>query len=51
LKVELDDLYTDTLFHLIDADTTFNTLVGKPWLHTSKAIASTLHQFLKYTND
>jgi len=43
LKVELDELYTDALFHVIDADTSYNALLGQPWLHTSKAIPSTLH--------
>ena len=47
LKVELDNLYIDALFHVIDADTSYNALPGRPWLHTSKAIASTLHQCLK----
>jgi len=51
LKVELDNLYTDALFHVIDADTSYNALLGRPWLHTSKAIASTLHQCLKYTDE
>ena len=45
LKVELDNLYTDALFHVIDVDTSYNALLGRPWLHTSKAIASTLHQY------
>jgi len=43
LKVELDDLYTDALFHVIDAKTSQIALLGWLWLHTSKAIASTLH--------
>ena len=43
LKVELDDLYTDALFYVIDADTSYNALLGRPGLHISKAIASTLH--------
>jgi len=51
LKVELDNLYTDALFHVIDADTPYNALLGRPWLHTSKAITSTLHQCLKYTDE
>lgn len=51
LKVELDDLYTDALFHVIDADTSYNALLGRPWLHTSRVIASTLHQCLKYTDE
>jgi len=51
LKVELDNLYTDALFHIIDVDTSYNALHGRPWLHTNKAIASTLHQCLKYTDE
>jgi len=51
LKVELDNLYTDALFHVIDADASYNALLGRPWLHTSKAIASTLHQCLKCTDE
>jgi len=51
LKVELDDLYIDALFHVIDTDTSYNALFGWPWLHTSKAITSTLHQCLKYTDE
>jgi len=51
LKVELDDLYTDALLYVIDADTSYNALLGRPWLYASKAIASTLHQCLKYTDE
>jgi len=51
LKVELDDLYTDALFYVIDADTSYNALLSQPWLHTSKAITSTLRQCLKYTDE
>jgi len=36
---------------VIDADTSFNALLGRPWLYISKAIASTLHQCLKYTDE
>jgi len=28
LKVELDNLYTDALFHVIDVDTSYNALLG-----------------------
>jgi len=51
LKVELDDLYTDALFHVIDGDTSYNALLSRPYFHTSKAITSTLHQCLKYTDE
>jgi len=50
LQVELDDLYASVLFHVIDVDTSYNALLDRPWLHTSKAIALTLHQCLKYTD-
>jgi len=50
LKVELDKLYTDAVFHVIDTDTSYNDLLEQPWLRTSQAIASTLHQCLKYTD-
>jgi len=48
LKVELDGLHTDDLFHVIDADTLYSALLVQLWVHTSKVIASTLHQCLKY---
>ena len=51
LKVELDDLYTDAVFHVIDVNTSYNALLGRPWLHFSKAIALTLYQCLKYTDE
>jgi len=35
---------------LRDGPPSYNALLGWPWLHTSKAIASTLHQCLKYTD-
>ena len=43
LKVVMEDLYTDTLFHVIDANTSYNALLGRPWLHSSKSLVSTLH--------
>ena len=48
LKVELDDLYMDALFHVIDVDTSSNIVLKRPWFHTSKVIALTLHWCLKY---
>ncbi|KAL8128466.1 LOW QUALITY PROTEIN: hypothetical protein V2J09_017621 [Rumex salicifolius] len=51
LKVMMEDLYKDVLFHVIDADTSYKALLGRPWLHASKSIISTLHQCLKYTDE
>jgi len=51
LKAKLDNLYTNALFHVIDTDTSYSALLRRPWLHTSKAIASILHLCLKYTDE
>ena len=50
-KIELADLFTNALFHVIDVETSNNALLGQPTLHTSEIIALTLHQYLKYTNE
>ncbi|CAN6465326.1 unnamed protein product [Victoria cruziana] len=31
-------------FHIIDVDTSYNMLLGRPWIHSQNAVASTLHQ-------
>jgi len=51
LKVTIEDLSTDVVFHVIDANTSYNVLLGRPWLHNSKVVVSTLHQCLKYTDE
>ncbi|KAM2661242.1 hypothetical protein EV2_023578 [Malus domestica] len=48
LQMEIWELYSDALFHVIDADTSYNVLLGRPWLHTYGVVPSTLHQCLKF---
>ncbi|CAN6472331.1 unnamed protein product [Victoria cruziana] len=36
-------------FHVIDVDTSYNLLLGRPWIHSQNAIASTLHQIVRWT--
>ena len=36
-----------TRFHIIDANTSYQLLLGRPWIHTHKCIPSTLHQCIK----
>ncbi|CAL2227449.1 unnamed protein product [Prunus armeniaca] len=48
LQMEIGDLYSDALFHVIDADTSYNVLLGRPWLHTYGVVPSTLYQCFKY---
>jgi hypothetical protein len=35
-------------FLVIDAPATYNVILGRPWLHQMKAVASTYHQCLKF---
>ncbi|KAI5323830.1 hypothetical protein L3X38_032903 [Prunus dulcis] len=50
-KMEIGDLYSDALFHVIDVDTSYNIVLGCPWLHTYGLVPSTLYQCFKYLVD
>ncbi|CAN6462345.1 unnamed protein product [Victoria cruziana] len=34
-------------FYIIDVDTSYNMLLGRPWIHSQNAVASTLHQIVR----
>ena len=38
-------------FQVIKVDSPYNMLLGRPWLHTAGAIASTLHRRLKFPSE
>jgi len=48
LVLKLDTLSTYVKFHVIDAATSYNALLGRPWLHENQVVPSTLHQCIKY---
>ena len=48
LELFIDDMESNTLFHVIDAKTTYNMLLGRPWIHQNGVVSSTLHQCFKY---
>ena len=48
LELVTGELSSNTLFHVIDAKTSYNVLLGRPWLHENGAIPSTLHQCFKF---
>jgi hypothetical protein len=48
LVLKLKKLMTYAKFHVIDATTSYNALLGCPWLHKNKIVPSTLHQCLMY---
>ena len=48
MELVTGELGLDTLFHVIDAKTSYNVLLGRPWLHENGVIPSTLHQCFKF---
>jgi hypothetical protein len=46
----MEDLKTRPLFHVIDSKTSYNLLLGRPWLHENGIVPSTLHQCFKYSD-
>ncbi|XP_009774653.2 uncharacterized protein [Nicotiana sylvestris] len=38
----------ETIFHTMYQDTTYNTIVGRSWIHPMKAILSSLYQVIKF---
>ena len=38
-------------FEVIDMDTSYNLLLGRPWIHMARILPSTLHQVVKFEHD
>ncbi|PIN26509.1 hypothetical protein CDL12_00732 [Handroanthus impetiginosus] len=51
LDLTIGELKADTLFHVIDARTSYHLLLGRPWLHENGVVPSTLHQCFKYSKN
>src|SRR3954469_16408057 len=50
LRCQIGDLKTEVTVYVIDADTSYNLLLGRPWIHMSHIVPSTLHQVMKYVD-
>ncbi|KAF3641880.1 hypothetical protein FXO37_22765 [Capsicum annuum] len=48
LGISMDDFQSNPLMHVIDAKTSYNVLLGRPWVHGNKIISSSYYQCLKY---
>ncbi|KAL0405689.1 UNVERIFIED_CONTAM: hypothetical protein Slati_3882800 [Sesamum latifolium] len=48
LQLIMEDMVSTALFHIIDAKTSYNMLLGHPWLHENAVVPSTWHQCFKY---
>ncbi|WP_044908681.1 retropepsin-like aspartic protease, partial [[Clostridium] innocuum] len=48
LPIQLGPAMQDTVCHVVDLDLPFNILLGRPWIHSIKAVPSTYHQCIKF---
>ncbi|KAL0445319.1 UNVERIFIED_CONTAM: hypothetical protein Slati_2254600 [Sesamum latifolium] len=48
LQLTMEDMVSTALFHVIDAKTSYNMPLGRPWLHENVVVPSTWHQCFKY---
>jgi len=51
LKCQIGNLRSDVMCYVIDVDTSYNLLLGRPWIHRNFIVPSTLHQVMKYIDD
>lgn len=51
VTMEVGELTTSVVCHVINAVTTYNLLLGRPWIHQYNIVPSTLHQCFKYCKD
>ncbi|KAL0340287.1 UNVERIFIED_CONTAM: hypothetical protein Sradi_4545500 [Sesamum radiatum] len=48
MQLTIENMVLSALFHVIDAKTSYNMLLGRPWLHENAVVPSTWHQCFKY---
>ncbi|KAL0457876.1 UNVERIFIED_CONTAM: hypothetical protein Slati_0414800 [Sesamum latifolium] len=48
LQLTMEDMVLTVLFHVIDANTSYNMLLSRPWLHENAVVLSTWYQCFKY---
>ncbi|XP_027109234.1 uncharacterized protein [Coffea arabica] len=51
LELLIGELSSCALFHIIEGRTSYNMLLGQPWIHENEIISYTLHQCFKYCRD
>src|SRR4051812_13517907 len=50
LRCQIGDLKTEVTVYVIDVDTPYNLLLGRPCIHRNHIVPSTLHQVMKYVD-
>jgi len=51
LRCRIGNLKSEVTCYVIGADTSYNLLLGRPWIHANWIVPSTLHQCFKYVED
>lgn len=51
LPISVGRFKTQAKFYIINIETSYKALLGRPWLHENFVVPSTLHQCLKYMKD
>ncbi|KAH0773265.1 hypothetical protein KY290_010402 [Solanum tuberosum] len=51
LEIHMEDLRSSAWMHVIDAKTSYNILLGRPWVHENRIVSSSYYQCLKYLED
>ncbi|KAL0336669.1 UNVERIFIED_CONTAM: hypothetical protein Sradi_4878800, partial [Sesamum radiatum] len=46
--IDMEDMVSAVLVHVIDDKTSYNMLLSHPWLHENTVVSSTWHQCFKY---
>ena len=50
LCCQIGDLKIEVTVYVIDADTSYNLLLGRPWIHRNHIVPPTLYQVMKYVD-
>jgi len=51
LKCQIRDLKSEVMCYVIDANTSYNLLQGRSWIHRKFIVPSTIYQVMKYVNE
>ena len=51
LKIKMSTFSFKVRFFVIQANTSYSALLGRPWIHKYQVVPSTLHQFLKFLDN
>ena len=51
LRCQIGDLKYEVTCYVIDANTSYNRLLGRPWIHCNVIFPSILYQVMKYIGE